>query len=236
MYSIYPSQYILLDVQTLATASNKLMKSSSLQYCEHFSCLLMEARRTQREAESSKTRKSISQLLVEELKTRLFQSACFDSWFDMGTRSSDYLGYGAAVGSRLQDNQWTIILEALCRSQSGLSSMLLCWSGWNGPFQNTGGVMGCWCHPLLPSVHWNTAGWWVLHWSCCCCRSPRPKDPMRMGTCPWCRLGTYQGILTPLIHPQSSATCQVYCTCSAAATRWNTWSTTHSSPRESHSK
>lgn len=65
------------------------------------------------------------------------------------------------------------------------------------------------------------------------CRSPRLKDPMLMGTCHWCRLETYQGILTRLIPPPSSATCQVCYTSSAAVTRWNTWSTTHSWPRKS---
>lgn len=64
-------------------------------------------------------------------------------------------------------------------------------------------------------------------------RSRQLKGRMLMGTCRWCRLGTYQGISTRQIHPPSSATCPGCCTSSAAVTRWNTWSTTHSWPRES---
>lgn len=64
-------------------------------------------------------------------------------------------------------------------------------------------------------------------------RSRQLKGQMLMGTCRWCRLGTYQGISTRQIHPPSSATCPGCCTSSAAVTRWNTWSTTHSWPRES---
>lgn len=75
----------------------------------------------------------------------------------------------------------------------------------------------------------------VTHTDVVHCRSLQLKGQTLMGTCHWCRLGTYQGILTHQIHPPSSATCPVCCTSSVAVTHWNTWSTTHSWPRKSHS-
>lgn len=54
-----------------------------------------------------------------------------------------------------------------------------------------------------------------------------------MGICHWYKLETYQDTSTHQIHPPSSAICQVCYISSAAVTRWNTWSTTHSWPRKS---
>lgn len=65
-------------------------------------------------------------------------------------------------------------------------------------------------------------------------RSRQLKGPTPTGTCPWSRLATFRATLTPQTRPPSSATCRVCCTSSAAATRWNTWSTTPSWPRKSH--
>lgn len=89
-------------------------------------------------------------------------------------------------------------------------------------------------HSKIMVVSWQTRCS-VTHTDVVRCRSLQLKGQTLMGTCHWCRLGTYQGISTRRIHPPSSATCRVCCTSSAAVTHWNTWSTTHSWPRKSYS-
>lgn len=89
-------------------------------------------------------------------------------------------------------------------------------------------------HSKIMVVSWQTRCS-VTHTDVVHYRSLQLKGQTLMGTCHWCRLGTYQGISTRRIHPPSSATCRVCCTSSAAVTHWNTWSTTHSWPRKSYS-
>lgn len=77
--------------------------------------------------------------------------------------------------------------------------------------------------PIMVGMGWGRHSPLIL-----CCRFPRLRGLMLMGTSHWCRLGTYQGTSIHQIPQLSLATCQVCSTNSAVATLWNTWWTIHS--------